>query len=107
MTLGFCPKCGTARTGDRFCAKCGEDFQAQANPQPNRTMTQSVIRAQAQNTLPRLAAIIVFFVVGGGVLFLTSDGIGLTQPLLWLGLSFGAGLVAAWAVGTWLLVRLA
>jgi hypothetical protein len=26
MSGGFCPSCGTPRTGERFCGTCGNDF---------------------------------------------------------------------------------
>ena len=31
MTGGFCPKCGTPRTGERFCAQCGNNFWRSAS----------------------------------------------------------------------------
>jgi hypothetical protein len=32
MATDFCPQCGTARTGERFCGKCGSDFWRTAQP---------------------------------------------------------------------------
>src|SRR5688572_22581633 len=108
MTLGFCPKCGAARTGERFCGKCGTDFEPQPTTAPAEpSMTRQVIRSQAQNVLPRIGAFIAFWVVGIVVLSLTSEVLGPSNLLIWLLVSLGAAIVAAWAVGTWILVRLA
>ena len=35
MTTGYCPNCGKPRTGERFCANCGNDFwKGTADKQP-------------------------------------------------------------------------
>lgn len=34
MASGYCPKCGVARTGERFCEKCGNDFWRSAQQVP-------------------------------------------------------------------------
>lgn len=34
VELGFCPRCGTERTGDRYCGKCGYDFEAPSASEP-------------------------------------------------------------------------
>ncbi len=108
MALGFCPQCGASRTGDRFCAKCGADFEPQpVQGQSQPSMTRMVIRSQAQNTLPRLGAFVAFFVGMGLFAWLTYGAFAGSNPLLWLGGTFVAGLVAGWAVGTWIQVMLA
>ena len=48
-----------------------------------------------------------FFVGMGLFAWLTYGPLGESNPLVWFIASFVAGLVAAWAVGTWIMVRLA
>ena len=69
-------------------------------------MTQQVIKAQAQNTLPRLLFVVGFFVGAGLFGWLTYDALS-GNTLLWLGGMIGVGLLLGWAAGTWLLVKLA
>ena len=93
MTLGVCPKCGTPRTGERFCTDCGEDLQP--------------LRSLAQDILPGL---------GGGVAWLLSTGIigwltyGLLaehNPILWIVGTFVIGMFVGGVVAIWLRMRLA
>jgi hypothetical protein len=74
------------------------------DPKDNRILRHQLIRA-ATNELWGFAALAAFLVVGGGVMFLTSGWLGPSSPGLWLGLSFGSGAIAAWALGTWRLLR--
>jgi hypothetical protein len=55
MASGFCPKCGTARTGERFCANCGNDFwrSAQAPQQAEAPQPAQPLQALPQPQQPR------------------------------------------------------
>jgi len=112
MAGEFCPRCGTARAGAfRFCRSCGFDFEhdvpppAAAPEQPQtsssapRSLGQLTVLSQAQSCLTPTAALIGF-VLGAGawaaVLHVNDTGslVG----------AFAAGLVTAWALGTWVQV---
>lgn len=74
-------------------------------PKDHGTLRQQVIRA-AKNELRAFAALTTFVVVTAGTLFLTVGWLGASDRVLWLTLSIMFGLVAAWALRTWLLPRL-
>jgi hypothetical protein len=74
------------------------------DPKDNRTVQQQVIRA-VRHQLRGLAVLATLVIVAGGTLFLTVGFLGASDRVLWLTLSILAGLFAAWALSTWLLVR--
>jgi hypothetical protein len=75
------------------------------DPKDDRTLRRQVIRA-AQNEIRGFAALATLVIVTGGTLFLTTGWLGASDRVLWLTLSITVGLIAAWALRTWLLPRL-
>jgi hypothetical protein len=72
MAGGFCPKCGKPRTGERFCANCGNDFWRsvdQAPTQPVPIPTATTPDSARNSGISRFAVII-------GVLALLGLGLG-------------------------------
>ena len=89
MASGFCPNCGTPRTGERFCAKCGNDFWrsasdvgAAASPAAplagdTASVQPSVVAAPGGSRRTWLilgAVIFVAVVAAGGFLALANSG---------------------------------
>lgn len=68
-------------------------------------MTNQIMRAQALSTLPRIAAFIAFL-MGAGLWSWITYGMADTNILLWFVGAIVSGGIAAWAVGTWVLVKL-
>jgi hypothetical protein len=92
----FCPRCGTARTGDmRYCASCAYDFQSKPEagystfaPKPDASgwtytpAVPAVPAKQGRSGIERLliVAIVVVGGLAGAYLFLNSNaGIGPTK----------------------------
>jgi hypothetical protein len=100
MSGGFCPNCGTPRTGQRFCASCGNDFWKAAEaggaqprsgsqqPAAGPPVTPAPARGPVVN-LGRLARMFVLGVIGLAVAVIAisylSDSSGGPQPGTGLG----------------------
>jgi uncharacterized membrane protein YvbJ len=67
MTLGYCPSCGAARTGQPFCAQCGQRFDAVApsasSPSPTKQLARSATTVQNVQ-LMLLGGMLLGFIVG-------------------------------------------
>ena len=74
------------------------------NSKDNDSVKHQVVRA-VRHQLRGLAVLATLVIVAGGTLFLTVGLLGASDRVLWLTLSIMAGLIAAWALSTWLLVR--
>ena len=75
MTGGFCPNCVAARTGQRFCATCGNGFWRTAAGQPAAAPSQPVTPGAGAKPKPSTGGralrwavfIVVALIVIGGI----------------------------------------
>ena len=88
MASGFCPNCGTPRTGERFCAKCGNDFWkgasaegAPTSPAPplpgaSATLQPGAMAPAGNRRIWVILGVVIFLAVvaAGGFLALTNSG---------------------------------
>ena len=82
MSGGFCPKCGTPRTGERFCAKCGNDFWRSASAgetsdgsaQPASAVPPTVRRRAGIGTFGKILLGLIAAAVVVGIIVLASGG---------------------------------
>jgi len=115
MAEEFCPRCGTARVGSfRYCRSCGFDFDAEGSSAPDATapptgkaasplqpmgLGQLTVLSQAQSCLTPAAAFLGFLLgAGGWAIVIRGNDLG------WAFGAIVAGLVVAWALGTWVQV---
>lgn len=68
----FCPNCGTPRTGQRFCAACGNDFWKAAAPGVADAPTAAKTTSPAGSGLRTVLLVAIAIAVGVGILILVN-----------------------------------